>query len=110
MAFDWFTFWVIILIGLLLVAFVLTFLWWRSLTKKKKSEPSHIQLYFDENFRNIISEWDFATRDRVKEYKKDISKRLAIVGGEIDNLEKNKIKLDKRMDGLELKMKRLEDS
>jgi hypothetical protein len=110
MEFDWFTFWVIILIGLLLLAFVLTFFWYRSLSKKKKMEPSHIQLYFDENFRNIIGEWDFATRDRVKEFKKDISKRLVIVGGDIDNLERTRVKLDKRMDSLELKMKKLEDS
>ena len=79
-------------------------------SKKKKMEPSHLQLYFDENFRNIIGEWDFTTRDKVKEFKKDISKRLVIVGSDIDTLEKNRIKLDKRMDSLESKMKKLEGS
>lgn len=108
MAWDWTTFWIVLLIGLLVLALVLTFFWYLSLTKKKKKEPSHIQLYFDENFRNIISEWDFVSRDRVKEFKKDILKRLSSVGGDIDLLEKKKEKLDKRMDSLDLKMKNLE--
>jgi peptidoglycan hydrolase CwlO-like protein len=108
MAWDWFTFWTVILIGILVGAFILTFLWYRSLSKKKKAEPSHLQLYFDENFRNILSEWDFATRDRVKEFKKDISKRLTSVADDIDVLDKKKVKLDKRMSKLELKMKELE--
>jgi peptidoglycan hydrolase CwlO-like protein len=108
MAWDWMTFWIVILIGLLLLALVLTFLWFLDLNKKKKREPSHIQLYFDENFRNIIGEWDFSTRDRVKEFKKDITKRLTSVGGDIDILDTKRKKLDKRMDALEQKMKGLE--
>jgi hypothetical protein len=110
MGWDWTTFWFVVIIGLLVIALVLVFFWYLSLSKKKKTEPSHIQLYFDENFRNIISEWDFTTRDRVKEFKKDISKRLVIVGSDIDGLEKNRLKLDKRMDSLESKMKKLEGS
>lgn len=108
MAWDWLTFWIVILIGLLLLGLVLTFLWFLSLNKKKRMEPSHIQLYFDENFRNILGEWDFTTRDRVKEFKKDVSKRLISVAGDIDLLDKKKVKLDNRMASLELKMKDLE--
>lgn len=108
MAWDWFTFWTIVLIGLLLLALVVTFFWFISLSKKKKREPSHIQLYFDENFRSILGEWDFVTRDRIKDFKKDITKRLVSVGGDIDLLEKKRLKLDKRMDNLEMKIKDLE--
>ena len=108
MAWDWLTFWIVILIGLLLVGLVLTFLWFLSLNKKKNKGPSHIQLYFDENFRNILGEWDFTTRDKVKEFKKDVSKRLISVAGDIDILDKKKAKLDNRMVSLELKMKDLE--
>jgi hypothetical protein len=110
MGWDWTTFFFVLIIGVLVLAFFLALFWAISGFRKKRKEPSHLQLYFDENFRNIISEWDFTTRDRVKEFKKDISKRLVIVGGDIDNLEKNRMKLDKRMDSLETKMRKLEGS
>lgn len=110
MGWDWTTFWFVIMIGLIIALIVIFFWALLSYSRKKKKEPSHIQLYFEENFRNIIGEWDFTTRDRVKEFKKDITKRLTLVGGDIDTLEKNRKKLDKRMDSLESKMKRLEGS
>ena len=61
MAFDWTTFWFVVIIGFLVVAFVLVLMWYVSLSKKRKKLPSHINLYFDENFRKIMDEWDFNT-------------------------------------------------
>ena len=108
MGWDWTTFWYVLIIGVLLVALVLVIIWYIQLSRKKKKEPSHIELYFDENFRGIIGEWDFMTRDKVKEFKKDMGKRLSKVGSDIDVLEKKKTTLDKRMTALETKMKDLE--
>ncbi|MGA1792447.1 MAG: hypothetical protein ACMUHM_00695 [Thermoplasmatota archaeon] len=108
MGWDWTTFWYVLVIGLLLVALVLVIIWYFQLSRKRKKGPSHIELYFDENFRGIMSEWDFLTRDKVKDFKKDMLKRLGKVGGDIDGLEKKKTSLDKRMTVLETKMKDLE--
>jgi hypothetical protein len=92
----------------LILAFVLVFFWFLSLRKRKKAMPSHVELYFQGNFRKIMDEWDFTTRDRVKDFKKDMSKRLSKVGGDIDVLETKKKNLDKRMDVLEKQISSME--
>jgi hypothetical protein len=98
----------LILIILLVSVLILVFVWWISLRRKRAMEPSHIQLYFDENFRKIINEWDFVTRDRIKDFKKDMNTRLTLVGSDIDHLEKNRSRLDKRFVALDREMARLE--
>jgi hypothetical protein len=108
MAWDWNTFFFVLIIGLLILAFVLVFFWFLSLRKRKKAMPSHVELYFQGNFRKIMDEWDFTTRDRVKDFKKDMSKRLSKVGGDIDVLETKKKNLDKRMDVLEKQISSME--
>jgi hypothetical protein len=108
MEFDWTTFWFVLVIGLLVIAFFLVLLWYRSLSRKRKQLPSHIELYFDENFRKIMDEWDFTTRDRVKDFKKDIGKRLTKVGTDISGLESRKASLDRRLTAVEKGMDKLE--
>ena len=105
---DWENYWYIILIIGLILLFVVALVWYLSLRKKRKAMPSHIQLYFDDNFRKIMSEWDFVTRDRVKTFKKDIGTRLNKVGADIDGLEKKKKGLDKRMDRIETRIVKME--
>jgi hypothetical protein len=107
MTWDWTTF-LLILAILLVIAWFIALVWFISLRRKKRLEPSHVQLYFDENFRGIIGEWDFVTRDRVKEFKKDIGKRLHVVGTDIASLETNRKTLEKRMGGLEKTIAKLE--
>ncbi|MBN1539543.1 MAG: hypothetical protein JW939_05310 [Candidatus Thermoplasmatota archaeon] len=101
MSWDWTTFWIVLGIVALVIAWFLALAWFIHLRRKKRMEPSHIQLYFEENFRGIMGEWDFVTRDRVKEFKKDIGKRLQAVGSDITSLEKKRKTLEKRMGGLE---------
>jgi len=108
MDWDWSTFGYVLVIGILLLALVLVIIWYFQLTRKKRKGPSHIELYFDENFRGIMGEWDFATRDKVKDFKKDMLKRLGKVGSDIDGLEKKRTALDKRMTALETKIKDME--
>lgn len=100
--------WYVVIIVALLIALVLVIAWYASLKKKQKAMPSHVQLYFDENFRKIMSEWDMSTRDRVKEFKKDMSGRLSNVGKNIDDLEASSKKLDKRLNALDTEMSKLE--
>jgi hypothetical protein len=108
MTFDWTTFLIIVGILVLVVAWFLALGWYLHLRKKRKTEPSHLQLYFDENFRGIMGEWDFVTRDRVKEFKKDLGKRLNLVGGDIDALETKKKGLERRMNTVERTLNKLE--
>lgn len=108
MPWDWTTFFFVMIIGLLAIALILTIFWFINLSRKKKKGPSHVELYFDENFRNIMDEWDFSTRDNVKDFRKKINTRLTKVGSEISLLETNRNKLDRRMTTLDKKMNKLE--
>jgi hypothetical protein len=108
MNWDWYTILLLIAFVLLVLAWFIALAWYIRLRRIKKLEPSHLQLYFEENFRSIIKEWDFVTRDRVKDFKKDIGKRLMVVGTDITALETNKKTLEKRMVGLEKTIDRLE--
>ncbi|MBN1390107.1 MAG: hypothetical protein JXA22_05640 [Candidatus Thermoplasmatota archaeon] len=108
MGWDWTTFWYVLVIGLLLVALVLVMIWYLQLRKKRKMEPSHIELYFDEHFRGMIGEWDLTSRDRIKEFKNEMGKKLGKVGSDIENLEKRRTTLDKRMSTLETQLGELE--
>lgn len=108
MAWDWNTFWFVLIILSLLFLLVLTIIWWNQLRKKKEKGPSHIELYFDENFRKIMDEWDFASRDKVKDFKKNMSTRLGKVGADISVMENKRVDLEKRMDKVEKGMSKLE--
>ena len=108
MQWSWPTFWFVIVIGLLVLALILVIWWLVHLIKKKREGPSHIELYFDGNFRKIIDEWDLISRDKVKDFKKDITKRLSSVDSDISGLEKQKNKLNRRMSKLETEVEKLE--
>jgi len=108
MSWDWNTFFFVLIIGLLVLALVLVFIWFLSLRRKSRAMPSHVDLYFQGNFRKIMDEWDFTTRDRVKDFKKDMSKRLLKVGGDLDVLETKKKHMDGRMDTLEKQISNME--
>jgi hypothetical protein len=110
MEFDWNTFFFIIIIGLLVLAFIYTLILLITSLRKRKGgkAPSHIELYFDDNFRKIIDEWDLMPRDRVKEFKKDMTKRLTKVGTEINSLEEKRNSLEGRLSTVEKGMEKLE--
>jgi hypothetical protein len=108
MAWDWNTFIIVAAIVALVLAWFIALAWLIRLRRKRKMEPSHIDLYFGENFRKIMGEWDFVTRDRVKDFKKDMGKRLSVVGSDIDGMEKRRKNLDGRMVSLEKTIARLE--
>jgi hypothetical protein len=106
---DWNTFWFVLIIAVLVIALILVIAWYFSLRRKRKEMPSHVELYFDENFRGIMSEWDMVTRDRVKSFKKDMSDRLSRVSTSIDDMEKSRKRLESRMSSLDREMSKLEN-
>ena len=108
MIWDWYTSLLTAVIVLLVISWFVALAWFIRLRRRKREQPSHLQLYFDDNFRSIIGEWNLVTRDRAKDFKKDIKKRLEIVGKDISAMEANKKSLDKRMVGLENTITRLE--
>jgi uncharacterized membrane protein YukC len=105
---DWNTFWFIVVIAILVIALVLVIAWYFSLRKKRRALPSHVDMYFDENFRKIMDEWDMVSRDKVKSFKRSMNTRLTKVGKNIDDLEKSKRKLESRLGSVEREMERLE--
>ena len=110
MSFDWTTFFYVVAIGILVLAFFYTlYLLIVSISRRKKGkEPSHVELYFDENFRKIIDEWDLMSRDKVKDFKKDMGKRLSKIGTDLDSLDSRKESLDNRLTAVEKGMEKLE--
>ena len=105
---DWTIFWIVLIAILALAALIVLISAIVSWRKKKAAGPSHIELYFDDNFRNIMSEWDMVTRDKVKDFKGDMTKRLKTVGSDIDLLYTKKKGLDKRMNTLDKKISKME--
>lgn len=110
MEFDWNTFFFVLIIGLLVIAFIYTlYLLIVSISRRRKGKmPSHIELYFDDNFRKIMDEWDLMSRDKVKDFKKDISKRLTKVGTDLETLEGRRQTLEGRLTAVEKGMEKLE--
>ena len=97
-------FFIIILIIILAVAIAWSY-------RKKKlifSGVNHVKLYFDENFKNIINEFDLVNRARVKTWKVDMAKRLNIVGKEVDKIKAFRKSFDPRLSKLEKEVKRME--
>jgi hypothetical protein len=108
MSWSWPTFWYVLIIGILILAFILVLFWFFSLMRKRRAGPTHIELYFDDNFRKIVDEWDLISRDRVKEWKKDIKSRLTVIGTDLTTLENNRDTLEKRMTKLDREISKLE--
>ena len=101
-----------IFIVLLFLVFVFIYLIYYifQLKKRKKTQgPDHLELYFDEHFRNIIDEWDLMPRSKVKTWKKDMNKKLKVINRDIETLKKKKVSLNSRLNGLDKEMRSLEE-
>ena len=103
--FDPVAFGLIFLIVLLFIAIIYVIVRAR---KKAAAGPSHLEMYFDSNFRSIIDEWDLMPRSRLKEWKAGMGQRLDTLGKDIDYVEKQRKSLDSRMTGIENDIAKLE--
>lgn len=101
---------------LLILLFVIVLFWTISYIvysikrkRSKSNKPSHVQLYFDENFRNIIDEWDLMPRSQIKTWKKDMNKKLKVINRDINKIKKRKVSINSRLNSLEKNMTKLEE-
>jgi archaellum component FlaC len=96
----------IIIVLLLIIAMI--YLVFYTLRKIKEKRTQHVELYFDEHFRDIIKEWDLVPQRNVNDWTKGISKRLDTVGNDINKMMDFKNAFDKRISSLESDLNKLE--
>jgi len=70
--------------------------------------PSHTELYFEEYFPKLISEWDLVTIPKLERWKKGIQGKLKSIGGEINEITNYRTDIDTRLDNLEKEVGKLE--
>ena len=80
----------------------------RALEEKYGYLPSHTELYFEEYFPKMISEWDLITKPKLERWKKGILGKLKSIGGEINEITDYRKNLDFRIDKLEKEVVKLE--
>ena len=80
----------------------------RDREQKRGLSPNRFELYFAENFRNLIDEWDIQTRPKVKTWKNGMVKRLNVVGNDIDRLKTFQRSMNTRLDSLTKEIVKLE--
>jgi len=80
----------------------------RALTEKYGYLPSHINLYFEEHFSTLISEWDLITKPKLEGWKQGIQGKLKTIGSGINEISEYRKSLDSRIDKLEKEVIKLE--
>lgn len=75
---------------------------------RREARIHHVELYFDEHFRDIINEWDLTTRTKIKEWEPNMTKRLNDVGKDIDKLMSFQKSFNSRLNNLEADIKKYE--
>ena len=80
----------------------------RALTEKYGHFPSHTELYFEEYFPKLISEWDLVTIPKLERWKRGIQGKLKSIGGEISEITNYRENIDTRLDKLEKEVGKLE--
>jgi len=69
---------------------------------------SHVNLYFEERFPDIIREWDLITRPKLDTWVSSMSTRLDKVGKDIFTVKSFRKTLDSRFDKLDERVKTIE--
>ena len=95
-----------IIVIILIIALVYLIIYY--IRKRKAARMHHVELYFDEHFRDIINEWDLATGTKVKDWEKDMGKRLDNVGKDIGKLLSFRKTMDARLDRLDTDLRKYE--
>jgi len=80
----------------------------RALIEKYGYLPSHTELYFEEYFPKMISEWDLVTIPKLERWKKGIQGKLKSIGGEINEITDYREDINSRLDILEKEVGKLE--
>lgn len=69
---------------------------------------SHVNLYFEERFPDMIREWDLITRPKSDNWVSSMSARLDKVGKDISTVKSFRKNLDSRLDKLDERAKTIE--
>ncbi|MFO7791844.1 MAG: hypothetical protein R6W73_02540 [Candidatus Saliniplasma sp.] len=104
---------VLIIIIVLAIVFLIYF-YFRNRVRKKALEetygrvPSHVELYFEEYFEDIISNWDLLRKKEVNDWADDMNTRLNSVAENINNLKQKKDIIDSEFDSVENRIEMME--
>ncbi|MEA3457398.1 MAG: hypothetical protein U9R21_01825 [Candidatus Thermoplasmatota archaeon] len=80
----------------------------KALAEKYGYLPDHTELYFEEYFPSLISEWDLITKPKLERWKKGIQGKLKTIGGDIDEILDYRKNLNSRISKLEKEVGKLE--
>ena len=101
-----------ILIVALIVAIALVVAWVVRETRRRRAYDragvSHLDLYFDEHFPNIVRNFDLVTTPRFEAWSNGITARLSNLSRDLDVLGRARQGLDARMDRIEKRLGDLE--
>ncbi|MFW5928588.1 MAG: hypothetical protein ACOCSL_05225 [Thermoplasmatota archaeon] len=78
------------------------------LSERYGHKPSHIELYFEEYFDDIIHNWDLVEKKEAKDWANNMDKRLGEISKEIDELQSNKNRISSEFDQIEDRVHRIE--
>lgn len=70
----------------------------------ERAGTSHLDLYFDEHFPNLVEEFDLVTKRRFDNWASGVTARLSGVTRDIDVIGKARGELDARLDRLEKRL------
>ena len=70
--------------------------------------PNHTELYFEEYFPSLISEWDLVTKPKLERWKQGIQGKLKSIGGDINEIVDYRKDLDTRINKLEKEVGKIE--
>lgn len=97
------------LFAIVLLMVIAIWLWamWR-IKKAIVPVPSHVELYFDEHFKDIVKEWDLQSRTDVKTWCAEIGKKLDSIGKGLEKIKKFRSGFEPRLEKLESTLNKLE--
>jgi len=72
-------------------------------------EPSHMELYFEEYFEEILDNWDLMRKKEVRDWADDMNGRLDAVSDDISKLKKRKKKINSDFTMVEERIKNMEE-
>ncbi len=107
-------FFFVMILALIVIVVYFMFRTTRRLTRGRRvSMPifptaSHVQLYFEEHFPDMISEWNLITRPKLDPWFSNMAARLDKVEKDISTVKSSRQVLDSRLDRLAARLTKVE--
>ena len=102
---------VLLILIITIIATIISILIYYYVNHKKHKDgfPDHIDLYFQEHFSHIASEWDLMSHESANKWRHSMLGRLTVVGNEIDTLKHGRNEIDARIVRLERELSLVEE-